>query len=148
MPGTSPFHGNLSPSRILEDPPDYSCSEHLARTTFHISPPSLCRDLTGIAALGDEMDRKRDIFLPSISLGQQESTLAHYTSLENGESVIPVEAQSPRQGPVKRAEDGGIRIAGGPPGRQVHDLGGSRRGSEVASSTGSTLPPAYELRFD
>ena len=147
IPGTRSLNGTLGTSRTLEDPPDYTYTEHLTSTTTEIGTPFLYREIMGISR-GVEMDRRRDISLPSFSFAQQESTVADNTSLEKGESVMQVETQSSRQGPVRRAEDGGIRIAGGPPGRQVHDWGGSRRGSEVASSTGSTLPPAYELRFD
>ena len=141
IPGTRSLNGTLGTSRTLEDPPDYTYTEHLTSTTTEIGAPSLYREIMGISR-GVEMDRRRDISLPSFSF-VQESTVADNTSLEKGESVMQVETQSSRQGPVRRAEDGGIRIAGGPPGRQVHDWGGSHRESEVASSTCSTLPPAY-----
>ena len=146
MPRTRSFNSTFRTSRTLEDHPDYAHLEHLARTDIHIGHHSLYCEPSE-TTYGIATDR-RDISLPSMSFAQQESALVDNTSTEKGHPVVPVEAQSPRQGPVRRAEDAGIRIAGGPPGRQVHDLGGSRRGSEVASSTGSTLPPAYELRFD
>ena len=142
IPVTRSLNGTLGASPTLEDPPDYTYTEHLTSTTTEIGPPFLYREIMGISR-GVEMDRRRDISLPSFSFAQQESTIADNTSLEKGESVMQVEAQLPRQCPARRAQDAGIRIAGGPPGRQIENWESSRRGSEAATSTGSTLPPAY-----
>ena len=139
--------GILGTSRTFEDPPDYASLEHVASTAIEINAPPLYHELIGIAH-GVGIDRRRDVFLPSTSLVQQGSILATNTSSEKGESVMLVETQSPRQLPARRAQDAGIRIAGGPLGRQMQNWGGPRRGSEVASSTGSTLPPAYDCNFD
>ena len=140
------FNSTFGTSRTLEEHLDYAHLEHLARTNIHISHHSLYCEPSE-TTYGIETGR-RDISLPSMSFAQQESALVDNTSTEKGDSVMPVEAQSPRQGPVRRAEDAGIRIAGGPPGRQIEDWGGSRRGSGVASSICSTLPPAYDSSFD
>ena len=137
---------SIGTSRTLEEHPDYAHLEHLARTDIHISHHSLYCEPSE-TTYGIETDR-RDISLPSMSFAQRESALVDNTSMEKGHPVAPVEAQSPRQGPARRAEDAGIRIAGGPPGRQTEDWGDSRRGSGVASSICSTLPPAYDSSFD
>ena len=140
--GTRPFNGTIDTSPTLEYPPEYPDIEHPASTTIYISPSSLNCEPSETTD-GIEMDRRRDISSLSMSVALQESSLVYNTSSEKGPSVIPIEAQSSRQGQARRAEDGGIRIAGGPPGRQMEEWRGSRCGSEVASSTGSTLPPAY-----
>ncbi|KAI1788043.1 hypothetical protein LXA43DRAFT_1026931 [Ganoderma leucocontextum] len=89
----------------------------------------------------------RSPVISTTNLLRQQASPAHRGSPNPGSPLeTPVEVRRMYPDGRRRSADGGVRIAGGRPGRQrVDDTGDSFLDLGSRKSTGSTLPPAYDF---